>query len=50
MSKKRKTNIWLAVGVIFLIVLLLAWLTYADLLGDTDVAAGLLRLLPDTLA
>lgn len=30
---------WLWVGVIVLIALLLVWLTIADMLGDTDVAA-----------
>lgn len=30
---------WLVIGVIVLIVLLLVWLTVADFLGDTDVAA-----------
>lgn len=40
MSKpKKQTNTWLVVGVIVLIVLLLLWLTFADFLGDTDVAA-----------
>ncbi|MDE6042985.1 MAG: hypothetical protein K2G07_05505 [Muribaculaceae bacterium] len=41
-SKRDKTNkksAWVAAGAIFLIILLLVWLTYADLLGDTDVAA-----------
>ncbi|MDE6452869.1 MAG: hypothetical protein K2L27_01555 [Muribaculaceae bacterium] len=42
MSDKRKNNrtsIWVSIGAVVLIVLLLVWLTYADLLGDTDVAA-----------
>lgn len=39
LRKKSKTNVWLVVGVIVLIVLLLLWLTVADFLGDTDVAA-----------
>lgn len=38
-ERKSKTNTWLVVGVIVLIVLLLLWLTIADFLGDTDVAA-----------
>ena len=38
MSKKTQ-KVWLAVGALILIVLLLVWLTYANLLGDTDVAA-----------
>lgn len=38
-DKKSRTSAWVVVGTIVLIVLLLIWLTYADLLGDTDVAA-----------
>ncbi len=38
-EKQRKTNIWVIIGAIFLIVLLIVWLTMADLWGDTDVAA-----------
>lgn len=37
--KKSSTTLWLAIGVVVLIVLLMLWLTIADLLGDTDVAA-----------
>ena len=37
--KKSSKKVWLAVGVIVLIVLLIVWLTIADLWGDTDVAA-----------
>lgn len=42
MSKKprlSRTNIWLAIGAAILIILLLIWLTFASLTGDTDVAA-----------
>lgn len=41
MSKKESKgySIWLIIGVIVLIVLLLVWLTVADIFGDTDVAA-----------
>ena len=43
MSKKsnkiNKTSLWVAIGAIVLIILLLVWLTFADLMGDTDVAA-----------
>lgn len=43
MDKKEKSysgvKLWLVVGVIVLIILLLLWLTVADMLGDTDVAA-----------
>lgn len=35
----NKISIWLLIGVIVLIVLLLVWLTVADIFGDTDVAA-----------
>lgn len=37
-SKTQK--FWLAVGAIILIVLLLVWLTFAFLGGDTDVTAS----------
>lgn len=36
----RHVNIWLAIGVTVLIVLLLLWLTFADLTGNTDVSAA----------
>ncbi|MCM1029269.1 MAG: hypothetical protein NC342_04445 [Pseudoflavonifractor sp.] len=36
---RKKTTAWLLIGVLVLIVLLLIWLTVADLFGDTDVAA-----------
>lgn len=42
MASSRKTNrvnLWLAIGVAILIILLIVWLTIADLWGDTDVAA-----------
>jgi len=44
MGHKKKKNgtevsVWLAIGVLALIILLLLWLTVADVLGDTDVAA-----------
>ena len=34
---RRRVNVWLVIGVIVPILLLLLWLTWADLLGDTDV-------------
>lgn len=37
--KRSRTNIWIALGAIFLIILLILWLTFADLTGNTDVAA-----------
>ena len=39
--KKSRTPIWVAIGAIFLIILLIIWLTFADLTGNTDVAAFL---------
>lgn len=38
-QKTSKTSSWLIVGVAVLIILLIVWLTMADLWGDTDVAA-----------
>lgn len=35
-------NLWISIGAIVLIVLLIVWLTLADLWGDTDVAAMVL--------
>ncbi|MDO4319893.1 MAG: hypothetical protein Q4C34_04890 [Bacteroidales bacterium] len=35
------TNVWVAIGAIVLIVLLIVWLTFASLTGDTDVAAAI---------
>ena len=43
-QKNSKVNSWLVVGVIVLIVLLVIWLTMADLWGDTDVAAQIASL------
>lgn len=37
--EKKSTKIWLAIGAAVLIILLIIWLTVADLAGDTDVAA-----------
>lgn len=37
------TKVWLAIGVVVLIILLIIWLTIADLWGDTDVAAQLVN-------
>lgn len=33
-----RANGWLVVGIIFFIVLLFGWLTFADLAGDTAVS------------
>ena len=40
-NRKSRTPIWVAIGAIFLIILLILWLTFADLTGNTDVAAFL---------
>ncbi len=40
-NKKSRTPVWVAIGAIFLIILLIIWLTFADLTGNTDVAAFL---------
>lgn len=40
-NNKNRTSLWVAIGAIFLIILLIVWLTFADLTGDTDVAAFL---------
>jgi len=39
-DKKNVGNIWVVIGACVLIILLLVWLTMADLWGDTDVAAS----------
>lgn len=38
-SGKKSFSVWVAIGAILLIILLVLWLTMADLWGDTDVAA-----------
>lgn len=40
-KRKNRTSVWVAIGTVFLIILLIIWLTFADLTGDTDVAAFL---------
>lgn len=40
-KNRNRTSVWVAIGAIFLIILLIIWLTFADLTGDTDVAAFL---------
>ena len=44
-QRKGKTSVWLLFGVGILILLLLVWLTIADLWSDTDVAADFINLL-----
>ena len=38
-NRKNQTNLWVAIGAIFLIILLIVWITVADFSGNTDVAA-----------
>ena len=38
-KKHKAKSLWIAFGALFLIILLLIWLTVADMTGDTDVAA-----------
>lgn len=38
-KKQKAKNLWIAFGALFLIILLIIWLTVADMTGDTDVAA-----------
>lgn len=38
-NRKNRTNVWVAIGAIVLIILLILWLTFADLTGNTDVSA-----------
>jgi uncharacterized membrane protein YukC len=37
--RRGRASLWVAIGAIFLIILLILWLTFADLTGNTDVAA-----------
>lgn len=43
-GRSDKMNLWISIGAIVLIVLLLVWLTLADLWGDTGVAAMVPRM------
>lgn len=38
-GNRHRINFALAIGAVVLIILLFIWLTFADLAGDTDVAA-----------
>ena len=40
-SRRNRINVWVAIGAIILIILLIIWLTFADLTGNTDEAAFL---------
>lgn len=44
-NSKRNSQLWLAIGAVILIILLIVWLSEADLWGDTDVNA-VMSLLP----
>lgn len=37
--RQRRTQLWISIGAVVLIILLILWLTQADLWGDTDVNA-----------
>ena len=37
-KKRSNTSVWLVAGVAVLIILLIVWLTVADLLGDSKAA------------
>ena len=40
-QRHHRTGVWVAIGAIFLIILLIIWLTFADITGNTEVAAFL---------
>ncbi len=40
-QRRNRISVWVAIGAIFLIILLIIWLTFADITGNTDVAAFL---------
>jgi len=40
-KNRHNASIWVATGAIFLIILLIIWLTFSDITGNTDVAAFL---------
>ncbi len=44
-SRVNRGSIWAAIGAVVLIILLIVWLTMADLSGDTDVAACILPMI-----
>ena len=37
-ERRRSVSLWASIGAVVLIILLIVWLTMADLWGDTDVA------------
>lgn len=43
---KKAQNFWLVIGALILIALLILWLTFADLAGDTDVVAAVMPAIP----
>lgn len=44
--KRNKTQVWISIGAVVLILLLIIWLTVADMAGDTDVNAIMPLVLP----
>lgn len=38
-NRNNKVQLWISIGAVILIILLIIWLTEADLWGDTDVSA-----------
>lgn len=40
-NRVNKTSVWVAIGAVVLIILLIVWLTVADMAGDTDVVASI---------
>ena len=43
--RQKKTQMWISIGAVVLIILLILWLTIADIWGDTDVNA-IVNLMP----
>lgn len=37
-NRDKSVGLWLGLGVFTLIMLLMLWLTFADLMGQTDIA------------
>lgn len=40
-KRRNSPGLWVSIGAIILIILLIIWLTFADLAGDTDVVAAI---------
>ena len=43
--RQKKTQMWISIGAVVLIILLILWLSIADIWGDTDVNA-IVNLMP----